>query len=105
VADFATAGSSYQRGELGLNEYFSSSNHMTTRRTPALILTRRLGKGRISPLQQMRGELAQWLEQRNHNPLVPSSNLGFATKEPRSKVLNRVSIHPIDIISLLYRFR
>ncbi len=25
------------------------------------------------------GELAQWLEQRNHNPLVPSSNLGFAT--------------------------
>ena len=28
-----------------------------------------------------RGELAQWLEQRNHNPLVPSSNLGFATKD------------------------
>ncbi len=27
-----------------------------------------------------RGELAQWLEQRNHNPLVPSSSLGFATK-------------------------
>ena len=27
----------------------------------------------------LRGELAQWLEQRNHNPLVPSSNLGFAT--------------------------
>ncbi len=27
------------------------------------------------------GELAQWLEQRNHNPLVPSSNLGFATNK------------------------
>jgi hypothetical protein len=31
----------------------------------------------------MRGELAQWLEQRNHNPLVPSSNLGFATNKTR----------------------
>jgi hypothetical protein len=45
-----------------------------------LILTERPAKGRISPLRRMRGELAQWLEQRNHNPLVPSSNLGFATK-------------------------
>ena len=32
-----------------------------------------------TPLKN-RGELAQWIEQRNHNPLVPSSNLGFATR-------------------------
>ena len=37
----------------------------------------------------MRGELAQWLEQRNHNPLVPSSNLGFATKESKAYVQMR----------------
>ena len=57
--------------------------------SPSLILTQSPARGRISPLQRIRGELAQWLEQRNHNPLVPSSNLGFATKNTRAYVQKR----------------
>lgn len=39
-----------------------------------LILTSLFHKGKMLPLIFTRGELAQWLEQRNHNPLVRGSN-------------------------------
>src|SRR5688500_11977709 len=44
------------------------------------------------PYKHTRGELAQWLEQRNHNPLVPSSNLGFAT------TLNGLVFSPVHFL-------
>ena len=60
--------------------FFFLQDHGDSSGKSLLILTEFPAEGRIRPLRLIRGELAQWLEQRNHNPLVPSSNLGFATK-------------------------
>ena len=61
--------------------FFFLQKHVDRNYKSLLILTESPAEGRIRPLWRIRGELAQWLEQRNHNPLVPSSNLGFATNE------------------------
>ncbi len=59
--------------------FFFLKDHGDSSGKSLLILTESTAEGRIRPLWLIHGELAQWLEQRNHNPLVPSSNLGFAT--------------------------